>query len=50
MKKLLTAFLVFLLLVLLGTAAFRYFVTDRIADRGGMENPAYAQSGESISG
>ena len=46
MKKLLMALTLLLLLALLGAGAFRLLVTDRITDRGGMENPDYAQSDE----
>lgn len=39
MKKLLTGAVLLGLLVLLALALFRFLVTDRVSDRGGMENP-----------
>ncbi len=44
MKKALTALLVLVILAALGALAFRFFVTDRVTDVGGMENPYYAES------
>lgn len=50
MKKFLTILLIVLLslalLVGAGLFLYRHFVTDRIADWGGMENPEYSQSVE----
>lgn len=43
MLKVLLAIVLVAALVLGGKCLYRYFVTDRIADRGGMENPEYAQ-------
>lgn len=42
-KWLLTV-LILLCLLALGSLGFRHFVTDRITDRGGMENPDYTGS------
>lgn len=39
LKKILLIIVVFALIVGIGAFAFRYFVTDRVMDRGGMENP-----------
>lgn len=44
MKKFLIVIVVLALLVVLGTLAFRYFVTYQVTDVGGMENPEYSQS------
>lgn len=44
MKKLLTAFVILALLAGIGALAFRHFVTNRVTDKGGMENPEYSQS------
>lgn len=41
MKKVLIVVLVLAALVLTGVLALRYFVTDWVTDRGGMENPDY---------
>ncbi len=43
MKRLLAALAILLLLALLGVGAYRLLVTDRVADRGGMENPDYTR-------
>lgn len=45
MKKLLIILLVIMLLIGSGALLFRHFVTDRIMDRDGMENPEYSRSG-----
>lgn len=37
------------LLAALGALAFRHFVTDRIMDKGGMENPNYVQQLDGLS-
>lgn len=42
-KWLLTV-LILLCLLAMGSLGFRHFVTDRITDRGGMENPDYTGS------
>ncbi len=42
MKKVLIVLLVLALLVGLGMLLFRIFVTDRITDKGGMENPEFS--------
>lgn len=39
LKKVLLILLILLLLILAGTFLYRHFVTNRISDRGGMENP-----------
>ena len=39
MKKVIRTLLLLALLILLAMAAFRHFVTNRVTDRGGMENP-----------
>lgn len=39
LKNILIIMAVLVLLVCIGAFAFRYFVTDRIMDRDGMENP-----------
>lgn len=39
MKKLLIAVLTVAILVAAGAFLYKHFVTDRITDRGGMENP-----------
>lgn len=41
MKKVIRTLLLLALLILLAMAAFRHFVTNRVTDRGGMENPDY---------
>ena len=37
------------LLAALGALAYRHFVTDRIMDKGGMENPNYVQQLDGLS-
>ncbi len=44
MKKVLIILLVLVLLAGLGMLLFRHFVTNRIPDVGGMENPDYSES------
>lgn len=39
LKKILLIIVAFALIVVIGAFAFRYFVTDRVMDHGGMENP-----------
>lgn len=46
MNKLLKGIAILALLAILGALMFRHFVTNRITDNGGMENPAYTQSEE----
>lgn len=41
MRNYLRLLILLALLALLAAAAFRHFVTCRIADRGGMENPDF---------
>lgn len=43
MKKVLFVLLLGLLLTGMGMLLYRCFVTDRISDWGGMENPEYSQ-------
>lgn len=42
MKRFLKALIIIAVLLLLAAAAFRHFVTNRVTDRGGMENPDFA--------
>lgn len=49
MKKLLTALLILALCAVIGMILFRVFVTGRISDYGGMENPDYAENVRLIS-
>ncbi len=49
MKKLLIVLLILALLIALGALLFRIFVTDRITDKGGMENPEYSDAVSRIS-
>lgn len=44
MKKLLMVFAALVLLAGIGLLLFRHFVTNRVTDPGGMENPEYSQS------
>lgn len=44
MKKALIVLLVLAILAALGALAFRFLVTDRVTDVGGMENPYYTES------
>ncbi len=44
MKKILIVIVILALLAGLGTLGFRHFVTNRITDIGGMENPEFSQS------
>lgn len=44
MKKLLILLLVLALVVGIGALLFRHFVTNRITDRGGMENPEFSEA------
>ena len=46
MKKVLTGIVILALLAGIGTLLFRIFVTNRVADKGGMENPEYSQGVE----
>ena len=44
MKKLLIILLVLALVAGIGALLFRHFVTNRITDRGGMENPEFSEA------
>lgn len=41
MRKALRIVILLVLILLLFLAAFRHFVTNRVTDRGGMENPDF---------
>ena len=48
MKKLLVVLITILALVIGGIFMFRHFVTNRVMDKGGMENPEYTDDEEDI--
>lgn len=48
MRKILRPLMLLALLVLLAMAAFRHFVTYRVTDRGGMENPDFTLVEETL--